>query len=164
MIKTFFVCFYFNLKIPSFMSLAAHPFGHVEFRITNIRCCFLQAGRVEKNETNIKLQNSPRPNQWAAEDGSQRKKNSRFVNSKFVKTCDELVPRSGSWASISGSIWISTVGSTNVHNLILQLADYSAVCCAQHSGVSGYVRHWHGLYLAVEGISGKKTNRIELDV
>jgi len=65
------------------------------------------------------------------------------------------MPRSGSGFSISGSIWISTIGSTNVHNLILQLADYSAVCCAQHSGVGGYVRHWHGLYLAIEGISGR---------
>ena len=111
------------------------------------------------------VQIDKRPRREFKEKKIVKKKIRKFVNSKFVKTCDELVPRSRSWASISGSIWISTVGSTNVHNLILQLADYSAVCCAQHSGVGGYVRHWHGFYLAVKGISEtEKRYRIELDV
>ena len=50
------------------MSLAAHLFGRVEFWISNIWCCFLQAGAVEKIEQIFNIQNSTRPNQWATED------------------------------------------------------------------------------------------------
>ena len=46
--------------------LAAHRFGRVEFWISNICCCFLQASAVVKIKTNI--QNSTRRNQWATEE------------------------------------------------------------------------------------------------
>ena len=63
------------------MSSAAHRFGHVEFWKSNICCCFLQAGAVEKIKTNI--QTSTRQNQWAAED-IRTKLESKDQNLKFA--------------------------------------------------------------------------------
>ena len=51
---------------PTLLSSVAYWLERVKFWISNICCCFLQVGAVEKIKTNI--QNSTSPNRWATED------------------------------------------------------------------------------------------------
>lgn len=62
------------------------------------------------------------------------------------------VSGSGSRASISRSIWVPTVGSANVQDLIVG---------AENARVGGYVRHWHGFHLPIKWISA--TTKVIID-
>ena len=53
----------------SLVSLAAHRFGHVEFRKSNICFDFFNCACLRKTSTNIR--NSTRPNRWATKDIKQ---------------------------------------------------------------------------------------------
>ena len=59
----------FKLEIVSLMISGDPWFGLVEFWISNVCCCFPQAGALEKIKSKqiLKIQNSTYPNQWAAD-------------------------------------------------------------------------------------------------